>query len=186
MERAQWARDLAGDLLAESLPRRWAHSRGVGRKAESITDVISGDPETLICAAWLHDIGYSPDLAKTGLHSFDGARYLRDAVGVSDEICRLVAHHSCAIIEARNRGLAADLLAEFPDVPRTQYDALTYCDMTTSPDGDSVSVARRLEEILLRYGVGDLVYESIQEASVQIRASVDAVRQLLGKQLADG
>jgi HD superfamily phosphodiesterase len=57
-------------------------------------------------AAWLHDIGYAPGLAVTGLHALDGARYLRDAQHADAMLCRLVAHHSWAIIEARERGLA--------------------------------------------------------------------------------
>ena len=45
-------------------------------------------------AAWLHDIGYAPDLTDTDLHQLDGARYLRDAQHADAMLCRLVAHHS--------------------------------------------------------------------------------------------
>ena len=58
--------------------------------------------DLLETAAWLHDVGYAPDLAVTGLHQLDGARYLRDAEYADAMLCRLVAHHSCAIIEAAN------------------------------------------------------------------------------------
>jgi hypothetical protein len=49
--------------------------------------------------AWLHDIGYAPDLALTGLHGLDGARYLRDSQHADAMVCRLVARHSYAIVE---------------------------------------------------------------------------------------
>ena len=42
---------------------------------------------------------------------------------------------------------------------------LTYCDMTTSPDGELVPVQRRLAEIHHRYGPGHLVGRSIQRAT---------------------
>ena len=60
----------------------------------------------LEAAAWLHDIGYAPGLAVTGLHALNGARYLRDAQHADAMLYRLVAHHSCATIEAGERGLA--------------------------------------------------------------------------------
>jgi hypothetical protein len=37
-------------------------------------------PISLEAAGWLHDIGYAPGLAATGLYPLDGARYLRDAL----------------------------------------------------------------------------------------------------------
>jgi hypothetical protein len=49
----------------------------------------------------------------TGLHALDGARYLRDAQHADAMLCRPVAHHSYAIIEAGERGLADVLSLEF-------------------------------------------------------------------------
>ena len=174
------ARDLARGLLAEPLPRRWSHSKGVGRKAEAAAHLAGDDAEALICAAWLHDIGYSPDVGVTGMHQLDGARYLRDVAKADTLVCRLVAHHSFSFIEARNRGLADQLAIEFPAVSGLASDVLTYADMTTSPDGGPVEVEQRLGEILARYGDGDLVAESIREASPRIIDSVRVVTALLG------
>ncbi len=175
VEHVQWARDLAEKLLAEALPVRWAHTQGVARAAESIADVVGPDAEMLVCAAWLHDIGYAPPLAHAGFHPLDGARYLRDEVGADERLCRLVAHHTCATIEAENRGLAAELLAEFAPVEGLILDALTYSDMTTSPQGDQVEVQARLAEILSRYGEGSVVAESISKARPEIERSARAV-----------
>ena len=55
-------------------------------------------------------------------------------------LCRLVAHHSCAIIEAGERGLADVLSSEFDPAPDVLASVLTCCDMTTSPDGQPVPV----------------------------------------------
>jgi Predicted HD superfamily hydrolase len=167
VEQVPWARDLARRLLAESLPRRWSHTQGVAHKAESIAHIVGDKAALLISAAWLHDIGYAPGLAETGFHPLDGARYLRDSEKTNEYLCRLVAHHSCAIIEARNRGLDDNLIKEFPAVEGPLLDALTYSDMTTSPDGRSVTVETRLAEIASRYGEG-VVARSIEEARQRI------------------
>lgn len=180
MNSVSWAQQLAGDLLAGALPRRWSHSQGVGRKAESIGRVLGGDADLLTCAAWLHDIGYAPKLVDTGLHALDGARYLRDVEHADPRLCALVAHHSCAHIEARHRGLGDKLAAEFEPVGGLLSDALTYCDMTTTPVGEPTSVEKRLTEILSRYGPGDVVTESITEAAPHIKGSVQRIEQLLG------
>ena len=176
MGQPNWARELASDLLAVSLPHRWAHTEGVAVQARSLTPIFAQDAELLEAAAWLHDIGYAPDLVETDFHPLDGARYLRDAVHADGDMCRLVAHHSCAVIEADERGLAAVLLEEFP-LPRDDLaDALTYCDMTTGPDGSRLSVDRRLAEIRSRYGPHHLVSRSIRRASFPLTIAVNTVQ----------
>ena len=45
--------------------------------------------------------------------------------------------------------------------PQQLADALTFCDMTTSPGGEHVQVHSRLAEIHARYNTGHLVSRSI-------------------------
>ena len=137
---ADHAEEIARTLLEKPLPRRWAHTRGVAARARTLAPILGDAADLIEAAAWLHDLGYSPALAATGFHPLDGARYLRDVQGTGDAVCRLVANHSCAIIEARQRGLANYLTNEFPRVDPALEDALTYCDMTTAPDGLPVCV----------------------------------------------
>ena len=92
-------------------------------------------------------------------------------------LCRLVAHHSCAIIEASERGLAEVLNSEFDPAPEPLASVLTCCDMTTSPDGQPVPVGQRLAEIQDRYGPGHLVSRSIQRATPMILRAVEQVDQ---------
>jgi putative nucleotidyltransferase with HDIG domain len=170
-----WAEHLAQALLQEPLPRRWAHVQGVATQARSLAPVLGADADLLEAAAWLHDIGYARDLALTGLHALDGARYLRDAQHADAMLCRLVAHHSYAIVEADERGLADVLSLEFEPAPHALSRVLTCCDMTTSPDGELVPVERRLAEIHHRYGPGHLVSRSIRRATPMIRHAVEQV-----------
>ena len=172
---AAWAAGLARTLLADPLPRRWAHVQGVAARARSLKPSLGPDAELLEAAAWLHDIGYLPALAATGLHGLDGARYLRDVRHAEPPLCRLVAHHSCAVIEAEERGLAHVLTCDFAPPPQHLADALTFCDMTTSPDGEHVQVHNRLAEIHDRYGSGHLVSRSIRRATPLILEAVGHV-----------
>jgi len=172
---ASWAEHLAQAHLQEPLPRRWAHVQGVAGRAHSLASLLGADADLLEAAAWLHDIGYAPDLAVTGLHALDGARYLRDAQHADAMLCRLVAYHSYAIVEADERGLADVLGLEFEPAPDVLSTVLTYCDMTTSPDGELVPVERRLAEIHHRYGPGHLVSRSIRRATPMILRAVEQV-----------
>jgi hypothetical protein len=168
---------LARALLHEPLPCRWAHVQGVAARARGLAPVLGADAGLLEAAAWLHDIGYAPGLAATGLHQLDGARYLRDTQHADAMLCRLVAHHSCAIIEAGERRPANILSYEFGSAPDVLASVLTCCDMTASPDGQPVSVEQRLAEIHDRYGPGHLVSRSIQRATPMILRAVEQVHQ---------
>jgi HD superfamily phosphodiesterase len=114
---ASWAEHLSQALLQKPLPRRRTHVQGVAARARSLAPVLGADADLLEAAAWLHDIGHAPGLAVTGLHALDGARHLRDTQHADTMLCRLVAHHSCAIVEADERGLANVLSHEFEPAP---------------------------------------------------------------------
>lgn len=178
MSDAKWASEVARKLLEDPLPRRWAHTQGVARRARSLASVLGKDARLLEAAAWLHDIGYSPDLVVTGFHPLDGARYLRDVEHADELLCGLVAHHSCAINEAKERGLTHALRREFKPASGVLSDALTYCDMTTTPDGRPVMVEDRISEIHSRYGESHLVSRSIKRSTPHIRGSVRAIERM--------
>jgi hypothetical protein len=89
---------------------------------------------------------------------------------------RLVAHHSCAIIEAEVRGLADILGFEFEPASYPLSSVLTFCDMTTSPDGKLAPVEGRLADIEHRYSPRHLVSRSIRRATPMILRAVEQVR----------
>jgi predicted hydrolase (HD superfamily) len=176
-------RGLCRSLLEAELPRRWAHCQGVAQQASVIGRILGDQAAVVEAAAWLHDIGYAEPLVESGFHPLDGARYLRDA-GVGDRpLWTLVAHHTCALIEAQERGLDATLAAEFPvdDVDPFAVAALTYCDMTTDPDGQRVDVEERIAEILDRYPSDHVVHRSISRAAPRLRAQTAEVSAVLGR-----
>jgi putative nucleotidyltransferase with HDIG domain len=162
-------------MLAEPLPRRWKHSLGVAERARSLREVLGEDAALLEAAAVLHDVGYSPSIAKTGFHPLDGARFLREREGMDERVVRLVAHHSCALLEAEERGLRDELAAEFEPERADLVDALIYCDMTTTPDGGRTPSRERVAEIVGRYGPDTIVGRFIQRAAPEIHAAVERV-----------
>jgi hypothetical protein len=169
---------VAAKLLAHSPSRRWRHVEGVAARAAEVSSRLGGVERVVVAAAWLHDVGYSPDLVVTGFHPLDGARFLRRE-GFDDRVTCLVAHHSYAGVEAELRGLGPTLNEEFQREESLTSAALCYCDMTTSPDGDRIGVVDRLEEIRARYGPGDLVTQFVDRAEPEILATVRRVEGLL-------
>jgi predicted hydrolase (HD superfamily) len=158
------AEQIARCHLQLTLPQRWMHVEAVAHKAARLATILfkDADAEMLAAAAWLHDVGYAPDIRDTGFHPLDGGIWLRKA-GFEDRVCALVAHHTCAEIEAEERGFA-DKLKAFPRESSLVADALLYADMRTGPDGRDLSVGSRLDEIVSRYGEGHSVARFIQRA----------------------
>lgn len=159
---------MAESLLAERLPKRWAHSLGVLRAAQRIAPALGADAELLAATAVLHDVGYAPEAIDTHQHMIDGGRFLRSK-GVDDRICVVVAHHTSSPWEARELGLS-DALAEFAVTQPELIDAITYCDLSSGPDGLDVDPASRLDEVLSRYGEGHVVYRAVSSARPHLLA----------------
>jgi hypothetical protein len=179
----QDARELCRSLLAVELPRRWRHCQGVARQAVAIGDALGDHAAVVEAGAWLHDIGYAEPLVDSGFHPLDGARYLRDQGFGDRRLWTLVAHHTCALVEAQERGLADVLAVEFPigDVAPFAVAALTFCDMTTGPDGQRVGVEERIAEILDRYPVEHVVHRSITRAAPDLRAQTARISAIVGR-----
>ncbi|MFE4912464.1 HD domain-containing protein [Streptomyces sp. NPDC056652] len=175
----EWAYPLAESLLSEALPRRWAHSLGVAERARTIAPILGADADLMEATAVLHDIGYAPDVAKTGFHPLDGARYLREAAHADERVVCLVAHHSCSWMEAEARGLRGELETEFPRQAAHLNDALCYCDMNTTPDGTPTNPVDRVNEIAGRYGTDSLIGTFIRRAEPEILASTSRVLERL-------
>jgi hypothetical protein len=178
MRRADWAAAHAAELLSE-LPGRWLHTEGVVRRARRVGEAMSsGEADVLIAAAYLHDIGYAATLARTRFHPLDGALHLRD-LG-EERLAGLVAYHSGAEAEARLRGLG-DPLGRFDRERSDVADALTYCDMTTAPDGSVVGVDDRLADVENRYSADDPVVVALRVARPEIQRAVDAIEARLAQ-----
>jgi putative nucleotidyltransferase with HDIG domain len=149
---AQAAHTVVCTVMAHE-PHRLHHMAAVaGRATELCPSVPPTAADTLIAAAWLHDIGYAQQLCDTGFHPLDGARYLQRA-GWPPAVCDLVAHHSGSRFVAQVRGLD-EYMRDFTFVEDSVSDALTVADNTAGPDGIVMTVDERLREKARRHGPG--------------------------------
>jgi putative nucleotidyltransferase with HDIG domain len=175
VEIASWAAEQARTALA-TLADRWLHTVAVASEAERLArEIALPDGQLLIAAAWLHDIGYAPELATTSFHSLDGALYLEHCG--HHRLARLVANHTGALEEARLRRLEEHLTA-FPDERSTVSAALLYCDLTCGPNGQPMSPAERRADVEHRHGSSSIVVAGLSAAWPDLMAGVEQVEQL--------
>lgn len=151
--------------------------QAVGALADALRD--QGKINTDVrAAAWLHDLGYAPELAETGFHPLDGARALRE-LGAAEAVVGLVAHHTGACFEAEERGLARELKA-MPVPDQADLDAVTLIDLVTGPDGSPTAPQARIEEILKRYEPQSPVHRAVSRSAPELLASAERARRRLG------
>jgi hypothetical protein len=178
-----WAATTAEQYLSR-MGRRWAHVRAVAAKARVVASVLRpGDAELLVPAAFLHDVGYAPPLAVEGFHPLDGGRFVRKAG--NERLARLVAHHSGARREAELRGYTG-YLSEFRYDDTLLDHALTYCDMTTGPDGRPMVVRERVAEIIQRYGPDHTTARTISDSEAEFLGIEQRIEALLEDQRTAG
>jgi putative nucleotidyltransferase with HDIG domain len=171
------ARALAGSLLI-ALPDRWQHTMAVAARAEELTGAVAPDDrQVLLAAAWLHDVGYSADIATTGFHPRDGARFL-DREGWPPRLCALVAHHSGARFVARSLGLHLQM-STYRDERSPVTDALAYADQRVGARGEPLSIEERLADMLRRHGRGSPQAAVHEIRAPYLRAAAERVEQRL-------
>ena len=93
--------------------------------------------------------------------------------------------------KCRLRGVAADVEARFPrllalDFPRDEtlpHDELLFCDLTTGPTGQALSIDQRLTDIRRRYDIDSLVRQFIDGAEHELRAAVQRASRRLDRAL---
>ena len=158
----EWARQRAATMLPP-LGNRWLHVQGVAERAGWVSQILNEtDRDYLLAAAWAHDLGYAPEIKKTGFHPLDGANYICNT-SKDQRLACLVAHHSEARFEAHLRGFEQEL-SRFPRERSALADALIFCDMTTNARGEQVTLKERLADIFQRYAETDIVAQAIRQA----------------------
>lgn len=156
---------------------RWTHTAAVARHAELLVRKLClSDGQLLVAAAWLHDIGYASELATTGFHPLDGARYV-EGHGQHRLAC-LVANHTGALEEARLRGLEKQLVA-FPDERSLLSAGLVYCDLMCGPKGEVMTPQERRADVERRHGCNSVVSAGLSEAWPDLITCVSEVNELL-------
>jgi hypothetical protein len=176
-----WAVTDAVDLAAAYLSDagdRWSHVTGVGSTAQALAQRSQLVSDSLVSAAWLHDVGYARRLVHTGCHPIDGARFLK-SMDVPEAVIGLVAHHTGAAYEARERGLL-DQWKELPTPDPEALDVLTMIDLAIGPSGEPLIDVERVSGILARYDEDDPVHRAVLKSRGGLLASSARAKQRLG------
>jgi len=178
---SETARELLDTLGDDG--RRWHHTSAVAARAAQAAGAVGpARLNLLLAAAWLHDIGYAPALARVGFHPVDGAVHLL-RTGWPLELAGLVAHHSGARFVAQVRGLAPVLRAH----DRAEHrhgpvaDALTWADQTTGPTGELVTVEERVAEVLERHGADSAQARAQHQRVPALLAAAAATEQRIAR-----
>jgi hypothetical protein len=156
------AQTVAQSLLADD-QGRLEHVRGAGLVAGMAAGALRVDqPEMVVAAAWLHDIGYAPAIARTGFHPLDGALFLARQ-GWPDQVVLLVAHHSHAAFLAPYYGVQHHM-ALLEHVRGLADDIITFSDLRAGPNGWGADPRDRVEDKRRRHANSTVVPVDIREA----------------------
>lgn len=160
------AQRMAREHLGDPLPRRYAHTVAVAERTRSLASLFLAPQrvDVVVAAALLHDIGYAPAVADTGFHPIDGAAFVAGtAVGTAagPALVGLIAHHTGAVYEARERGLDGQLRA-YPVPDAIELLILSCADLSTGPDGTAVTPSERIAEVLVRYQSDHPVHRALK------------------------
>ncbi|MGI8608423.1 MAG: HD domain-containing protein [Candidatus Dormibacteria bacterium] len=163
---------------ADEFGDRWAHVAAVAEQARWVSRFLPSaeDEDHLIAAAYMHDVGYCASVDRTGFHPYDGALFIREAG--FDRLAELVAHHSGADWDAALLDRAEDLKT-FPTEKSAVADGLTYCDLTTGPAGERMTLGERTADVIRRYGKRSVVAEAMALAMTELEGAIQRTESLI-------
>ena len=170
------ARAVAADVLRDDAALLQHSARSAAQAAELARRIPHSRGSEVVAAAWLHDIGYSPSLRRTGFHPLDGALYLIGQ-GWPDRVVRLVAHHSCASLEAPFFGVGHHLRV-IEAVSGRDADILISADLASGPGDPAPPIEARIEAMrqadresgLVPSEVCEERYSALREAHLRVEA----------------
>ena len=176
----------AASRLLAGIGSRFGHTWAVARQAERARHLVQAPwRDALVDAAWLHDVGYAPEIASYAFHPLDGACFLASE-GWPGEVCRLVAWHTRAGTEAALRGLTPELEGLFRPPPAPAQAVLAWADLTSTPEGERCTASERLAEILERYPADSVVaratvanHDALLEDAALVESALAGVGELV-------
>ena len=177
---------VAASRLLAGLGSRFEHTWAVARQAERARHLVPAPwRDALVDAAWLHDVGYAPEISSYAFHPLDGASFLASE-GWPGEVCRLVAWHTRAGTEAALRGLTPELEGLFRPPPAPAQAVLAWADLTSTPEGERCTASERLAEILERYPADSVVaratvanHDALLEDAALVESALAGVGELV-------
>lgn len=171
----RYARDAAQSCLAADTSAAWERStRAAGHAEVAVTNLGRPRGEIIIAAAWLHAVGESPAVQRTGFAPVDGAVQLL-ADGWPTPVVNLVAHQTQARLVAPAYD-AVERLSLFERIQGWPSDILDYSIVMGLADGETsdpearVRLASKSLPMTLRIAARDR-----SERERRLRRAVDRV-----------
>ena len=162
------------EALAEN-PKRVEHVLEIARRVRNSGEKLRFSGELLDLAesaALLHDIGYWKEIALTGFHPIDGAKFLIEHG--EREIADLIVGHSCSPEEGQLLGHLG-----IEQSPNIVAKLITFWDVQVKQGGEVVTYSERYNDILKRYGEDSIVGQANKLAKSRIELIIDEVSRLL-------
>lgn len=138
---------------------RYKHILGVVEEMRSYIQkrkIGEETKENLLTLAYLHDIGYSNKVIKTGFYPLDGALFCEE-IGCVKEVVDAVMFQSGAFKNVKRN--FPDLLEQYHNrnyyrsVTSNKYiELITYCELHRSFLGQKISIEEKIEEADREYG----------------------------------
>lgn len=181
---------LDSSFLSNYLPqhsRRYQHILGVVRQMKELLPQLSIPNDwkpLLIQACYLHDIGYSPKLNQYDYHPLDGAIFAAEQ-HFPKPVISAILFHSCAyeaLFEEKNPNVQSIYQKHLPLLDKQDHlfiDLVTYCDLHTSPTGETITFQKRLEDIFQRYGMEHPISQVMIKNQKKLNNTIERVRQLI-------
>lgn len=158
--------------------RRWRHTEAVAGVARWLAQYLPwSEGGTLVEAAYLHDIGYSPSSHIPGsiLSTVPATYSPSGTLGwLPSSLTTPEPRY-----EATVRGHEHDLEA-FDDEASAVSSALASCDLTTRPDGQPMTPQQRLLDVGSRYGEDSPVTNGLHAAWPELTDTVAQIEALHG------
>lgn len=162
------ARELVeSKLVGDEFSDRLDHSYGVAHRASDLAAAVGGPRgsdesgrEWYWCLGLLHDVGYAEPLS--GHHAFDGAHLVSWSSPDLSQFAPHIAWHSTAKWEYQIMGL--HLADPIPKPSFFDHSLLWLADFTTGPQGQSMTVEERVDEIRQRHRPSSSAVLAIEES----------------------
>ncbi len=171
----RYAQEAAQVCLSSDAPQAWERStRAAGHAEVAVTRLGRPRAEIMIAAAWLHAVGESPVVQRTGFAPVDGAVQLL-ADGWPTPVVNLVAHQTQARLVAPAYD-AVERLSLFERIQGWPSDILDYAIVMGLADGEAsdpevrVRLASKSLPMTLRIAARDR-----SERERRLRRAVDRV-----------
>lgn len=145
-------------------------------------DLPNSEKSELVELAYLHKIGFSKKVVRTGFEPLDGALYCKNKNYSFDLVTAVMFSFGAFEIVERNFPDLLNVYIEhkYYKTAKTELfiDLLTYCDLHRSANGEKIGCKERLMEIYTTFGETHNYSNTIKSLENQFRENINRVEKM--------